>query len=138
MIRVNDGAARATHETCLRQTRDPVIGWALISSFRGCPNDLSKCSQRHIFNVSEPDTALPDVQALQIGAVAFHDLRIRVKRKIILLGIECDDPGRQLVRRHTVLHAAGTLWGRRAHQIIKRLDDRPLLESKAGYIFDDR
>ena len=26
MIRVNDGAARASHETCLKQTPDPVIG----------------------------------------------------------------------------------------------------------------
>jgi hypothetical protein len=28
MIRVNDGAARAPHETCLRQTPDPMIGSA--------------------------------------------------------------------------------------------------------------
>jgi hypothetical protein len=26
LIRVNDGAARAPHETCLRQTSDPLIG----------------------------------------------------------------------------------------------------------------
>jgi hypothetical protein len=26
MIRVNDGAARAPHETCLRQTSSPMIG----------------------------------------------------------------------------------------------------------------
>jgi hypothetical protein len=26
MIRANDGAARASHETCLRQASDPVIG----------------------------------------------------------------------------------------------------------------
>jgi hypothetical protein len=26
VIRVNDGAARASHETCLRQTSDPLIG----------------------------------------------------------------------------------------------------------------
>jgi hypothetical protein len=26
LIRVNDGAARAMHETCLRQTSDPLIG----------------------------------------------------------------------------------------------------------------
>src|SRR5580658_4630912 len=26
MVRVNDGAARAPHETCLRKTPDPVIG----------------------------------------------------------------------------------------------------------------
>jgi hypothetical protein len=26
MIRVNDGAARALHEACLRQTPDPMIG----------------------------------------------------------------------------------------------------------------
>ena len=26
VIRVNDGAARAPHETCLRKTPDPVIG----------------------------------------------------------------------------------------------------------------
>ena len=27
MIRVNDGAARALHEACLRQTPDQVIGY---------------------------------------------------------------------------------------------------------------
>jgi hypothetical protein len=26
MIRANDGAARATHETCLRKASDPMIG----------------------------------------------------------------------------------------------------------------
>jgi hypothetical protein len=26
MIRVNDGASRAPHEACLRQTPDPMIG----------------------------------------------------------------------------------------------------------------
>jgi hypothetical protein len=26
LIRVNDGAARASHETCLRKTSDPSIG----------------------------------------------------------------------------------------------------------------
>jgi hypothetical protein len=29
MIRVNDGAARAPHETCLWRTSDPMIGSAL-------------------------------------------------------------------------------------------------------------
>jgi hypothetical protein len=31
MIRVNDGAARASHETCLRRTSDPVRGYAQFS-----------------------------------------------------------------------------------------------------------
>jgi hypothetical protein len=35
MIRANDGATRAPHETCLRQAPDPVIGSVKYSFFVG-------------------------------------------------------------------------------------------------------